>query len=101
MTVKEIISGAALGSVVQVCWCSALFDSNVVIKMGQKSPDLSKVFSCGFLADKGDDYITIAFDALYEPANTDPSFRTILTIYLPNIISVQVYGSMLPADTKF
>jgi len=96
MTPNELISQVVIGSVVQVIWVSALFDPDAVIKPGTKSAGLSKIFSCGFVADIGanKEYITIGIDAMYEAGNKDPSFRTTLTIPVVNIVSAEIYGKL-------
>ena len=95
MTGQELITQAEVGSVIQVVWTTALFDPEAVIKPGAHSIGTSKIFSCGFVADKGTDYITIGIDSMYEGSNKEPSFRSILTIPSVNIINAEIYGKIL------
>lgn len=94
MTSKELISRVGIGNVVQVVWISALFDPEAIIKPGTKATGLSKIFSCGFVADFTEEYITLGIDALYEEENKEPSFRTTLTIPVVSIQSAEIYGKL-------
>jgi hypothetical protein len=95
MTGQELLAQASVGSVIQVLWTTALFDPEAVIKPGARSVGTSRIFSCGFVADKGVDYITIGIDSMYEGTNTVPSFRSTLTIPVVNIVSAEIYGRIL------
>lgn len=95
MTPLMLMTNAVVGDVVQVAWTTAVFDPDFVIKPGESSTGLKQIFSCGFVADVGTDYITLGFDALYESGSTSPSFRTTLTIPVSNIKSAEIYGKLI------
>jgi len=95
MTFDELFAQATVGSIVQVVWSSALFDPEAVIKPGTHAPGVTKIFSCGFIADIAKEYITLGLDAMYESGNNAPSFRTTVTIPAVNVSNAQIYGKVI------
>ena len=97
MTIQDFLANATIGSVVQIVWTTALFDPEAVIKPGSHSIGISKIFSCGFVADVGvnKDYVTLGIDSMIEAGNKLPSFKTTLTIPVVNIVNAEIYGKVL------
>lgn len=97
MIPQVFLAQAKIGDVVQVSWIGALFDPDAYIKPGDKAKKFVSVCSCGFVADKGDDYISIGIDGMYEAGNSQPSFRTILTLPIINLTNGEIFGTIPPA----
>lgn len=97
MNAQELFLKVVVGDVIQIVWTSALFDPEAVIKPGTKSLGPSRVFSCGFVADIGTsrEYITLGIDSMVEAGQTNPSYRTTLTIPASNIVRAEIYGKVL------
>jgi galactitol-specific phosphotransferase system IIC component len=93
MTPQEFMTGLTIGKIVQVVWKGPQFAPDAIVKSGDKVVPLSKIYSSGFVADFGTDYICIGIDTMMEAGNTVPSFRSLLTIPISNIISAEIYGT--------
>ena len=97
MTVNEFLDMVQVGYVVQITWNGPLFDPDLIVKPGEKTVGLSKVYTCGFVAytEPGGPFISIGIDAMYEGGNTEPSFRSVVTIPVSSIESAEIYGAIV------
>ena len=96
MNLQEFLANVAVGNVVQIVWKGAMFDPDAVLKPGEASNGLSKVYTCGFVAFIGDkkDFITVGIDSMFEAGNKEPSFRSLITIPVATIESAEIYGKV-------
>lgn len=97
MTVQDFLDTVQIGYVVQIIWNGPLFDPDLIVKPGEKTVGLSKVYTCGFVAytEPGSSFISIGIDAMYENNNTEPSFRSVVTIPVSSIESADIYGGIV------
>jgi len=96
MNSQEFLASAEIGSIVQVVWRGATFDPDAVLKPGEASNGLSKVYTCGFVAFIGQnkEFVTVGIDSMFEAGNKEPSFRSLITIPVATIESAEIYGKV-------
>lgn len=96
MNSEEFLAKVEIGNVVQVVWKGAMFDPDAVLKPGEVSNGLSKVYTCGFVAfiDEKKEFVTIGIDSMFEAGNKQPSFRSLITIPTATIESAELYGNV-------
>lgn len=96
MNSQEFLVNAKTGNAVQIVWKGAVFDPDAVLKPGESSNGLSKVYTCGFVAfvDPNKEFVTIGIDSMFEAGNKEPSFRSLITIPVGTIESAEIYGKV-------
>lgn len=94
MNASDFVSNIGVGNIVQVVWLGPLFDPDLIVKPGESTLGPSKVFTCGFVAFHNKDFVSIGIDSMFEGTNTEPSFRTVLTIPVSSIINGEIYGKL-------
>lgn len=96
MNSEEFLGKVEIGNIVQVVWKGATFDPDAVLKPGDASNGLSKVYTCGFIAFIGEnkEFITVGIDSMFEAGNKEPSFRSLITIPTATIESAAIYGKV-------
>lgn len=96
MNLQEFLANVNVGNVVQIVWKGAMFDPDAVLKPGEASNGLSKVYTCGFIAFIGDnkEFVTVGIDSMFEAGNKEPSFRSLITIPTATIESAEIYGKI-------
>lgn len=94
MNKEEFIKTANVGNIVQITWTSTVFEPDTVLTSKDEASPVGQVYSCGYVAQMNKEYVAIAFESLFQKGDTNPSFRSILTIPFGNIVSAEVYGKL-------
>lgn len=92
MEANDFLQSVQVGNVVQIIWNGATFEPDAVIKAGEFSKGLSKVYTCGFVAfvDVKSGFITVATESTIEGENNQ-LFRSLVNIPTGTIESGEIY----------
>jgi hypothetical protein len=94
MNLVDFLANVKIGNSVQIVWKGSTFDPDAVLKPSETPIGLSRVYTCGYIAHIGKDFITLAIDTTFEAGNTNPSFRSLINIPTGTIEDVEIYGKV-------